>query len=182
MLILLQVQGRYFDAKISNLHDDLQRLILGAYEATKNTLQETTKFSRQYPDISNVVLDKNSNMLPGADAFVICTGNTAALSFPMLIAVPIIAILPLGLNFLLTTSFSCYALPWGYVDALKAAVTYSELDSEKSNDLWDRSTPTPIFKADLKAEGVVHESRVSPKYDCKNRTLSRHDPKLDKPA
>ncbi|KUJ08828.1 uncharacterized protein LY89DRAFT_741665 [Mollisia scopiformis] len=165
-------QGYYFDAQTSNIHDDLQRLVLGAYEATKNTLQETTKFSRQYTDISNLVLDDNGNVLPGTDEFVIYTGEAAALSIPMLIAVPIIAVLLLALNFLLTTSLPCYALPWGYVDALRAAVIYSALDNDPNNDLWDRSTPAPIYKVDPSKKGIVHEAHVRPGYNPDKRTLS----------
>lgn len=170
-------QGFYFDAQTSNLHDDLQRLILGAYSATKNTLQETTKFSRQYPDITNLILGTDGNPLPGTESFVIHTSDASALSIAMLISVPIVAFLLLGLVFLLTTSLPCYALPWGYVDALRAAVLYSALDLEDgTTDNWDRSTPTPFYKGEKGEGGKRHEAHVRPIYDRAKRTLSWHKP------
>ncbi|KAH6665113.1 hypothetical protein B0J14DRAFT_234982 [Halenospora varia] len=167
--------GRYFDAQSSNLHDDLQRLVLGAYIATRDMLQETTRFSRQYSDISNLMHGGDGNLLPGADRFVIYTGDAAALSVPMLISVPIVAALLLGLVFLLTTSFPCYAIPWGYVEALRAAVIYSALDNDPKNDHWDRRTPAPIFKPNPNAQGVVHEAHVRPKFERKEWSWYRSE-------
>ncbi|KAH8648310.1 hypothetical protein BGZ60DRAFT_534987 [Tricladium varicosporioides] len=164
--------GQYFDAQSSSLNHDLQRLVLGAYKATKDTLQETTRFGRQYSDIQNLMHDSNGNLLPGADHFVIYTGDAAALSVPMLISVPIVAALLLALVFLLTTSFPCYALPWGYVEALRAAVIYSALDNDPENDRWDRRTPAPIYKPDASSKEAAHEAHVRPKFDGKH--LSWH--------
>ncbi|KAF4627479.1 hypothetical protein G7Y89_g10680 [Cudoniella acicularis] len=175
-------QGFYFDAQTSNLHDDLQRLVLGAYAATRNTLQETTQFSKQYDDITNLVLGADGNPLPGTDNFVIYTTDVSALSIPMLITVPLIAFLLLGLVFLLTTSFPCYAWSWGYVEALKAAVLYSALDSEDGrNDNWDRTTATPFYKGGKGEGGKIKEApaHVRPKFDRTRRTLSWHKPHVD---
>lgn len=162
---------------------DLQRLVLGAYEATKNTLQETTQFSKQYSDIPNLMLGDNNVLLPGADQFVIYTGDAAALSLAMVVAVPIIAALLMGVNFLLTTNtFPCWPLPWGYVNALKAAVIYSALDSKDvKTGLWDRSTTAPIYKGDHSDEnGAV--AHVRPGLYPDRRTLSWLDSGHDTPA
>lgn len=177
-------QGYYFDAEASNLHDDLQRLVLGAYEATKNTLQEITRISQEYSDITNLVIDVHGNTLPGIDEFVIFTGDAMALSIPMLIAVPIIAVLLLALNFLLTTGFPCYAWPWGYVDAFRAAIIYSALDNDPKNDRWDRSTPAPIYKApdEENKKVAVDGALVRPAFDPRSRHLSWRSLKDGKPA
>ncbi|KAE8448477.1 hypothetical protein EG329_009358 [Mollisiaceae sp. DMI_Dod_QoI] len=163
------VLGDHFDAQSSNLHDDLQRLVLGAYIGTKNTLQETTKFSRQYTDIPNR-LNENGTILPGSNAFVIYTSDAAALSIPMLIAVPIITLLLLGLNILLTTNALCYTPPWEYVNALKAAVIYTEIDKDGPNkDCWDLTTPMPIHKGDDTGNGDREDAHVMPGFDPKRK-------------
>ncbi|PMD59789.1 uncharacterized protein K444DRAFT_722448 [Hyaloscypha bicolor E] len=162
-------QGYYFDAQSSSLHNDLERLVLGAYQATKNTLQELTQFSTQYSDIGNIMLNNDSMLLPGADLFVIYTPDAAALSLAMVIAVPIIAALLLGINLLLTTNY----FPWGYVNSLKAAVIYSALDEKDTNtSRWDRSSTAPVYKDHGDVEGAVQTALVRPGLDRKRRTLS----------
>ncbi|KAF8857018.1 hypothetical protein BDZ45DRAFT_726955 [Acephala macrosclerotiorum] len=172
-------QGHYFDAGSSNLKDDLERLVLGAYQATKNTLQESTQFSTQYSDIGNIMLGNNSMLLPGADLFVIYTPDAAALSLAMVIAVPIIAALLLGINLLLTTN----RFSWGYVNSLKAGVIYSALDEKNpSSSRWDRRSTAPVYKDHDGHEGAVQKAHVRPRLDPKERTLSWLAVHADKPA
>jgi hypothetical protein len=170
--------GYYFDAQNANLHDDLQRLVIGAYAATVNTLEETIKFSPQYSDVGNLVVGNDSQFLPGLADFVIYSPDVSALSIPMLIVVPIIAAVLLGLVFLLTTGFPCYAPPWGYVNALKASIVYSSLDSHQDpvQDNWVRKGATPFYKTD--GEGKTeHEAKVRPKFNRGTRALSWEGPK-----
>jgi hypothetical protein len=157
---------------------DLERLVLGAYQATKNTLQESTQFSTQYSDIGNIMLNNDSMLLPGADQFVIYTPDAAALSLAMIIAVPIIAVLLLGINLLLTTNY----FPWGYVNSLKAGVIFSALDEKDANtSRWDRSSTAPVYKYHGDEEGAVQTALVRPGLDPKRRTLSWLAAHEDKP-
>jgi hypothetical protein len=157
---------------------DLERLVLGAYQATKNTLQESTQFSTQYSDIGNIMLN-SGKLLPGADLFVIYTPDAAALSLAMVIAVPIIAALLLGINLLLTTNY----FPWGYVNSLKAAVIYSALDEKDANTgRWDRSSTAPVYKDHDGDKGAVQTALVRPGLDPEKRTLSWLAAHENKPA
>jgi hypothetical protein len=125
-------QGYYFDAGSSSLQSDLQRLILGAYIATKNTLAETTMFNaKQYPAISNLLIDPKTNQqIPGAGDFVILNSAFAALSVRVLIVVPTILAL-LFLLVLILSDTTPISMPWGYVNSLRASVLYAAIDTER---------------------------------------------------
>jgi hypothetical protein len=161
--------GRYFDAESSALHSDLERLVLGAYVATKNTLSETTMFSTQSADIPNAMMGNDSQILPGAGDFVIYDSGVSALSIPLLIAVPLILTVLLGIIFL-TTSLLCYAPPLGNVDALKATILYSSLDLEDQKDDWVRKSSTPFWSE--VGGGTECNAYVQPIYNRESRTLS----------
>lgn len=124
-------QGLFFDAGSSSLQSDLQRLILGAYIATKNTLAETTLFNaEQYPSISNGLIDPATNQqLAGAGDFVIFNSAYAALSVRVLIVVPTILALLFVLVLILSDS-TPIRMPWGYVNSLRASVLYTAVDTE----------------------------------------------------
>ncbi|OCK73696.1 hypothetical protein K432DRAFT_261432, partial [Lepidopterella palustris CBS 459.81] len=84
-------QGYYFDAAASSIRADLERLVLGAYVATKNTLQETTMFSDAYGDIANLAYDQTTKQYKdGAADFVIYGSGFAALSVRFLIVIPVV--------------------------------------------------------------------------------------------
>ena len=127
-------QGYYFDAQASSLHDDLERLVLGAYVATKNTLAETTMFSNIYPDIANLAFDSSTEKFKnGAADFVIYGSGFAALRINFVVVVPVITVV-LWLTLYLLTDSPCFPLPWAYVSALKASVLYSVVDVETFQD------------------------------------------------
>jgi len=166
-------QGYYFDAQASSLHDDLQRLVLGAYIATKNTLTETTMFSNIYEsDIPNLAFNESEKQFKGGAAdFVIYGNNFAALRINFLIVVPIITVV-LWLAVYLLTDNPFFPLPWAYVNALKAPVLYSAVDVETfRNDHesgWRRKSQAPYYK---EKDKLAH---VRPKYDKERRIFSWH--------
>jgi len=156
-------QGYYFGAGASNLHDDLERLVLGAYVATKNTLAETTMFNDEYDDITNLALDATAKQYKdGVADFVIYGSGFAALRINFLVVVPVITVV-LWLAVYLLTDNPCFPLPWAYVNALKAPVLYSAVDVETfQNDggsKWRRTSQAPYYEEKDKP------AHVRPKYD-----------------
>lgn len=142
-------QGYYFDAAVSSIRADLERLVLGAYIATKNTLQETTMFSHPYDDIANLAYDSATKQFKdGAADFVLYGSGFAALRVKFLIIVPVIAFVLWLLVYLLTDN-PCVVLPWAYVNALKAPVLYTAVDTETFRDdnasKWDRTSQAPHY-------------------------------------
>ncbi|KAF2184172.1 hypothetical protein K469DRAFT_634349 [Zopfia rhizophila CBS 207.26] len=162
--------GLFFDAETSNLHQDLQRLVLGAYVATKNTLAETTMFNDPPKDIPNLAFDqKTKQFKDGVADFVIYGSNFAALSVRVIIVVPVITVF-LWLSVYLLTDNPCIPLPWAYVNALKAPVLYSSVDNEtletERPGNWKRTSQAPYY---TEKESLV---AVRPKYDLESRVFS----------
>ena len=163
-------QGYYFDAGASNLHDDLERLVLGAYVATKNTLSETTMFDHEYDDIPNLALDATAKQYKdGVADFVIYGSGFAALRINFLVVIPVITAV-LWLAVYLLTDNPCFPLPWAYVNALKAPVLYSAVDVESFQDdrgsKWKRTSQTPYY------EEKNEPAHVRPEFNKEHRTFS----------
>ncbi|OCL08180.1 hypothetical protein AOQ84DRAFT_439761 [Glonium stellatum] len=164
-------QGYYFDAGASSLYQDVQRLVLGAYVATKNTMPETTMFEDTYQDIPNFALDPTAKQFkPGVADFVIYGSGFAALSVLVLIIIPTVTVL-LWLVVYLLRDNQFFPLPWAYVNALKAQVLYSAVDMETFRDddgasKWKRTSQAPYYEE--KNQLAV----VRPTYNPDSRMLS----------
>lgn len=160
--------GIYFDAATARLQDDLARLVLGAFFATRNTLVETTLFDNRYEkaDIPNLAFDPATKQYKdGVADFVIYGNGFAALSVKFLIIIPVITVF-LFVSVSLLTDNPFKPLPWAYVNALKAPVLYSTLDNETfkadSGDKWQRRSATPHYteKEQLAAVRPKYEGRA----------------------
>lgn len=167
-------QGYYFDARASSLRKDLERLVLGAYIATKNTLSETTMFNHKYDDIPNLALDATAKQYKdGVADFVIYGSGFAALRIDFLIVIPVITAV-LWLAVFLLTDNPCFPLPWAYVNALKAPVLYSAVDvgtfKDDRGSKWKRTSQTPYYEK----EELAH---VRPTFDKEHRTFSWYNHK-----
>jgi hypothetical protein len=90
--------GENFNANTSSLYNDFSRLVTTAYIASANTLTETTLFSRNFPDVPNMLAGKDQTTV--AD-FVVFSSNISTLAVLDVIVIPVVAlglwILVLGL-------------------------------------------------------------------------------------
>lgn len=164
-------KGAFFDAGTSNIHSDLQRLVLGAYIATKNTLTELTLFPEVAgSQIPNLAFDQvTGRFKEGVADFVVLGSNFAALSIRILIIIPVMTIF-LWLTVYLLTDNPFFPLPWTYVNALKAPVLYTRVDHESLNPEdkgnWNLKSQLPHYTSE-KSLAIAR-----PEYNRASRTLS----------
>jgi hypothetical protein len=164
-------KGPFFHAGTSSIHSDLQRLVLGAYVATKNTLTELTLFPEGADSqIPNLAFDKATGRFKeGVADFVVLGSNFAALSIRVLIIIPVMTIF-LWLTVYLLTDNPFVPLPWTYVNALKAPVLYTRVDHESLNPEdkgnWNLQSQLPHYTSE-KSLAVAR-----PEYNRASRTLS----------
>ncbi|KAF8860251.1 hypothetical protein BDZ45DRAFT_779992 [Acephala macrosclerotiorum] len=141
-----------FDAGSCSIYSDLQRLVQTSYIATKNSFVECTRYSSIGRDeFLNLALAPNtSTPLPGAGDFVIPTTEATALSFRVLIIIPVVLVITMGLAFLLKH----VPAPWRIVDVLNGTILYSYLHQwavyqQETGDDWFRKGSTayaPVSK------------------------------------
>jgi hypothetical protein len=164
-------KGVFFHAGTSSIHSDLQRLVLGAYMATKNTLTELTMFPEGADShIPNLAFEQATGRFKeGVADFVVLGSNFAALSIRVLIIIPVMTIF-LWLTVYLLTDNPFAPLPWTYVNALKAPVLYTRVDHESLNPEdkgnWNLKSQLPHFTSE-KSLAVAR-----PQYNRASRTLS----------
>ena len=84
--------GQFFDAAESSFHSDIQRLVIASYVASTNVLTESTLFAEDHLGIPNFILGNDSQVLPGADNFVIWSSQVRTLSVRALIIIPVITL------------------------------------------------------------------------------------------
>jgi hypothetical protein len=184
----LTSQGFYIDAGSASMFEDMKRLILGSYILTKNILTETTLYDAtavQNSNIRNYILDDSSSpadskLLPGAGDFVISNAAFATLSIKFMIVVPCVLAGLFLLRYILSGNTFIH-LPWEDVNALKASVLYSSIDTaefkspqpedyemgkfeeDEDREAWKRSL-NPYVKSDGRAHVRPHFHRKSGSY------------------
>ena len=76
-----------FDAKSSTVQDDIERLVLGTFVASRDIFRDSTTVT-QKDRISNAATQGNGHPQPGVGDFVLATGKVVTLKFDILIAIP----------------------------------------------------------------------------------------------
>jgi hypothetical protein len=144
--------GRTFDASNASIVDDMKRLVLGEYVATKNVFLDATLFeTNSSSKIENFAL-LNTNMTDPAEAgagdFVIYGSEFVALRINMLIAVPVVLVQLFILVVLLSDSY-WIPWPWRKVHALSATVLYNNIDSFTHMESYQDAV-TPVAPPSLR--------------------------------
>lgn len=164
--------GRTFDASNASIVDDMKRLVLGEYVATKNVFLDATLFeTKSSSKVENYALF-NTNMTDPAEAgagdFVIYGSEFVALRINMLIAVPVVLVQLFILVVLLGDSY-WIPWPWRKVHALSATVLFNNIDSfthkESHHDAVTPVAPPPLRETD-------GEIVVRPKWDRHSSSYS----------
>lgn len=147
-----------FDAESCSIYSDLQRLVQTSYIATQNSFVECTRYSSiGRNEFLNLALVPNTNTsLPGAGDFVIPTTEATALSFCVLIVIPVVLLILIGLAFLLKH----VPAPWRIVDVLNGTILYSYLHQwavyqQETGDDWFRKGSTAYAP-------VLEEAKIEP--------------------
>ena len=152
------MQGRIFDAESASMASDIERLVLGAYIATKNVFLDATLFDHGSPDeFKNLLFSGTDKIDPrdvGAGDFIIHGTNFMALRISMLIAVPVI-LMSLFLLVMFLTDRRWFSWPWSKVYAMDATILYNNMMDHNAHDGVElvssgTVTPTPLREVDGK--------------------------------
>ncbi|PMD66206.1 uncharacterized protein K444DRAFT_472383, partial [Hyaloscypha bicolor E] len=84
------VRGTMIDAASAKMQDEVTRLVLAGYLASKEVLRDVTLMQRG--DFENFLLDDKGNPKPGAADFVIKTGDVVSVRLDLLILAPVICV------------------------------------------------------------------------------------------
>lgn len=81
-----------FNADVSHLFDDMERLILASFVASRDILRDTLMTTARYnlPNMAREGMDGTGNPKPGVGDFVIQSGEVRTLSIKVLISIPCI--------------------------------------------------------------------------------------------
>lgn len=86
--------GSLIDAQHSTLDQDMERLVLSAYLASKEAFRDSA-LTQLETDWSNLILDDRGNVLEGGADFVLRTDRVVALRLDLLVLAPVLLIIPL---------------------------------------------------------------------------------------
>src|SRR5204863_9352576 len=78
----------FLDCASSTLKDDLDRLVLAAYLSSREVFRETALLGPQ-SGIGNALESANGELFAGSANFVMFTSDVTAISYSLLIALPI---------------------------------------------------------------------------------------------
>jgi len=87
--------GIVIDAEHSTLDQDMERLVLSAYLASKEAFRDSALMQLLDSDWSNFILDDRGNVLEGGADFVLQTDRVVALQLDLLVLAPMLLIIAL---------------------------------------------------------------------------------------
>jgi hypothetical protein len=169
------MQGRTFNGGSASMTADINRLVLGAYMATKNVFLDATLIDRgPGNEFQNILLNGTNTTDPkeaGAGEFIIYGTDFMALRISVLVAVPVVLVSLFLLVAFLTDS-RWFPWPWRGVHAMDATILYNNMMDPDSLSRMEQVSNNTVTPAPLRE--VDSKIMIRPRYDQRSSSYSWH--------